>query len=169
MFCNKQSKYQAEREPRQAAPIHRVILPMFEVIPMNKQQIQCLLAGNNRAVELAILGLFDRQTVGEQRTSSTSESNGRGFCLNDAAYGSYLGRWLKSGRHLTGTHLGRARRMATHYWRQVAEMSNVCQLLVPPPLVVRGIYTPQAMATYIKNLDPFQSEGHAKGWIESRA
>lgn len=106
---------------------------------MNKVIIQALLASNNRAVEAAILGLYARQTVGEQHTATTTESNGRGFNYNDADYGSYLAKWLQSGRHLTGSHLSRARRMASFYWRQVSEMSQVIRHLPPPPPRVRPV------------------------------
>jgi hypothetical protein len=109
---------------------------------MNKTTIHSLLMSNNHAVELVILGLYARQTVGEQHTSTTIESNGRGFNYHHAEYGTYLAKWLQSGRHLTGSHLVRARRMSCFYWRQVSEMSQVIRLLPPPapparPVVIR--------------------------------
>ena len=107
---------------------------------MNKVQVAALLASNPRAIEAAILGLYARQTVGEQHTSSTIESNGRGFNYMDAEYGTYLAKWLQSGRHLTGSHLVRARRMATFYWRQVGEMSQVLRFAPTPAPKVRPIH-----------------------------
>lgn len=130
---------------------------------MNKTTIQFLLASNNHAVEAAILGLYARQTVGEQTTSTTIESNGRGFNYTDAEYGTYLAKWLQSGRHLTGSHLSRARRMANFYWRQVAEMSTVIRHLPQPPIVrhhVSGQYELCALLARLDRFQPFPGVGH---------
>lgn len=123
---------------------------------MNKTTIQALLASNNHAIELSILGLYARQTVGEQRTSSTVESNGRGFNYRDAEYGTYLAKWLQSGRKLTGSHLSRARRMATFYWRQVSEMSEVIRLIPRPTPVVHRVSGEYEMCAVLARLDRFQ-------------
>jgi hypothetical protein len=123
---------------------------------MTKSQITALLASNNRAIELSILGLYARQTVGEQRTSSTVESNGRGFNYRDAEYGTYLAKWLQSGRHLTGSHLSRARRMAAFYWRQVSEMSEVVRLIPPPAPKTYKLYGEEELCVAITQWDRFQ-------------
>jgi hypothetical protein len=90
---------------------------------MNKQQVVALLMSNDRAVERAMVALLNRQTVGEQNTSSTVESNGRGFNAFHAERGTYYAKWVKSGRKLTGSHLAAARRMACFYARQLAEVA----------------------------------------------
>ncbi len=131
---------------------------------MTRDQIKSLLLSNPRAVERAILALYHCQTVGEQHTSSTREQNGRGFNCFDAEYGSYLGRWLLSGRHLTGSHLQRARQMALRYVGQLARMSETPA--VPARVVAtvedRGVVTDvvlkvRSMCDAIRLMDLFQS------------
>ena len=119
---------------------------------MTKTQIKALLLSNPRAVERAILALHARQTVGEQHTSSTTESNGVGFNCFHAERGSYYARWLLSGRHLTGYHLDRARSIALHYTRQLAELST--QRAVPPTKTYK-FPTVEAMWAALNRLDPF--------------
>lgn len=87
----------------------------------NKDSILRLLDTNDRAVERAIVVLFDRQTVDEQRDSDTKHLNHRGFRANHASKGSYYARWVRSGRQLTGHHLDNARKIAKHYHRQLLE------------------------------------------------
>ena len=119
---------------------------------MNKAQIISLLMSNDRAVERAMVALFQRQTVGEQRTSSTTESNGRGFNAFHAERGTYWAKWVMSGRRLTGKHLVGARKMACHYARQLSELSQ--QPAVPPTRTYR-FPTVEAMWDALGRLDPF--------------
>lgn len=91
---------------------------------MHKTAIIALLARNDRAVEAAMVALYQRQTEDEQTTSATRHSNGRGFNYNHAERGTYYAKWVLSGRHLTGHHLDSARRMATFYARQLGEIAE---------------------------------------------
>ena len=68
------------------------------------QQIGALLASNDRAVERAMVVIFQRQTPDEQQAAHTSHNNGRGFSAFDAKMGTYYARWVLSGRSLTGRH-----------------------------------------------------------------
>lgn len=122
---------------------------------MTKAEILVLLAGNNRAVERAMVALYQRQTVAEQRTSSTTESNGRGFNAFHAERGTYYAKWVLSGRRLTGRHLEAARRMACHYARQLAELS--VQPATPPTRTYK-FPTVEAMWAALSRLDPFVTE-----------
>ena len=123
---------------------------------MDKSTIQTFLMSNNRAVEAALLGLLARQTVGEQRTSSTIESNGRGFNTNHAEFGTSLAMWVKSGRRLTSRQLAAARPIVCYYWRQVAEMSSVLRLFPRPPIVRHKVSGEHELCALLFLLDRFQ-------------
>ena len=123
---------------------------------MTKAQIISLLASNNRAVERALVALYHRQTVDEQRTSTTKESNGVGFNAKDAEYATYLARWVLSGRHLTGRHLEAGRRIATFYARQLAEMSETRCVPRTKPSPVGVLITGESMTHLLRQHDKFQ-------------
>lgn len=123
---------------------------------MTKTQIVALLASNNRAVERALVALYHRQTVDEQRTSTTKESNGVGFNARDAEYATYLARWVLSGRHLTGSHLERGRRIATFYARQLAEMSQTRAVPRTKPSPVGVLVEGTDMSHLLRRFDRFQ-------------
>jgi hypothetical protein len=89
------------------------------------ESIKTLLLSNDRAVERAIIVLFNRQTHTEQQAGHTSESNGRGFNAFDAESGTYYAKWIQGGRSLSGKHLERARKMSFRYVRQLAEEANI--------------------------------------------
>lgn len=82
-----------------------------------------LLLNNNRAVERAILAIYNRQTAEEQKDSDTKVHNGIGFSGADARLGSYYARWILSGRNLSGNHLEKARSMSLKYVRQLSEIA----------------------------------------------
>lgn len=119
---------------------------------MNRTQVRQLLLSKPRAVERALLALYHCQTVDEQHTSSTTESNGRGFNATDAEYASYLARWLLSGRHLTGSHIARGRAIALRYVGQLARMS---QTRAVKPTVTHNVGDMAGMMVALKTLDPF--------------
>lgn len=123
---------------------------------MTKTQIISLLASNNRAVERALVALYHRQTVDEQRTSTTKESNGVGFNAKDAEYATYLAKWVLSGRHLTGRHLEAGRRIATFYARQLAEMSETRAVPRRPRPMVGVLITGSDMSHLLRQHDKFQ-------------
>lgn len=89
-----------------------------------KESIINLIDTNDRAVERAIIAIYDRQTQDEKATSDTHHTNHRGFRSNHASKGSYYARWILSGRHLTGHHLENARKIARHYHRQLLEIAT---------------------------------------------
>lgn len=93
-------------------------------MPHTKDSIRALIASNDRAVERAMIVLFDRQTQDEKQVEATRHHNNRGFNHGDAKKGTYYARWVLSGRKLTGHHLDRARRMAHRYAGQLAEVAN---------------------------------------------
>lgn len=123
---------------------------------MNKSQVSAILARDPYAVTKAIVLLFSYQTVGERRTSTTVEDNGVGFNAAHAKNASYWARWVlrvgpttpahivadkvrhyltgdncRQYRTLTGSYLVEARRVAAHYWRQLAAAAEAKAKPVP--------------------------------------
>lgn len=87
----------------------------------NKDKIVTLLQTNNKAVEKAIVVIYNRQTLDEQQSKETKHSNGIGFSGAHAALGTYYAKWILDGKSLSGTHLERARKMALRYTAQLLE------------------------------------------------
>jgi len=114
-----------------------------------RDEINNLLNTSDRAVERAILRLFELQTADEQSSANTNHQNGQGFCSSDARAGTRFARWLlgmddsnrvryakKSlshpragrifGRYCKDgeTVLGRARRIAVKHSQQLVDHAN---------------------------------------------
>lgn len=90
----------------------------------NKDSIVALIERNDRAVERAIVAIFDRQTIEEQCSEVTMNHNGVGFTAAHAKLGSYYAKWVKRGKRLSGSHLEKARAIAKKYHRQLLEIAN---------------------------------------------
>lgn len=90
-----------------------------------KEQIRELILTNDRIVERAIIVLYNRQTSGEQRAGMTRERNSRGFSSSDASTGTYMAKWIMSGKRLTGKYIDRARKMALTYIGQLVEEAEL--------------------------------------------
>lgn len=91
---------------------------------MNKASadyIGWLLATNDRAVERAIICLYNRQTVDEKMAADTKHCNGRGFSAGDARKGTYMAKYILTGKRLSGQWLVDARGMAFKYIGQLVE------------------------------------------------
>lgn len=65
-----------------------------------EEQIVSLLNTNVRAIEKAILALYDRQTADEQVVQNTRHHNRVGFSAADAKRLSFIANFLKNGGHL---------------------------------------------------------------------
>lgn len=89
-----------------------------------QEKIKKLLMTNQRAVERAILAIYNRQTDTEKELSETIDKNFIGFSSEDARLGAYYAKWLLSGNRLTGKHVFRARMMALKYKKQLADIAN---------------------------------------------
>ena len=85
----------------------------------NKTSIIDLLDRNPRAVERALVVIYNNQTAEEKSCEATMLNNGVGFSGCDAHSGTYYAKWVLSGRHLSGKHLDKARRIAKRYHRQL--------------------------------------------------
>lgn len=94
-------------------------------IPKDSQAyIVSLLHLNNRAVERAMIVLYNNQTQDERSAGATKHHNGKGFNSYDAKTGTYYALWVLSGRKLTGFHLERARVMSLKYVGQLVQAAK---------------------------------------------
>ena len=86
-----------------------------------KEFIKEKLSTDIRWIERGVVVLFNRQTEDEKRSSSTISQNGMGFTGSDSHYLTYVSNYLLSGRHLSGKHLEKVKRVLPKYWRQIQE------------------------------------------------
>ena len=89
-----------------------------------REEIEALVRTNDRAVERAMVAIWERQTADEQASQTTNHNNGRGFCGWAARSGTYYAGWVRSGRRLTGKHLDKARKIALHHAGQLTDFAN---------------------------------------------
>jgi hypothetical protein len=89
--------------------------------------IKALLDRSDKAVERAVLAIYERQTSDEQVTGETRHHNRRGFASCHAHLGTYYAKWILSGHHLTGAHVERARRMCHFYSKQLLQVAEARQ------------------------------------------
>lgn len=92
------------------------------------EYIDWLLIMNDRAVERAVVAIYNRQENDEKVSGTTHHSNGVGFSGADARKGSYYARWVLGEikgvpMRLTGHHLDNARLMMRKYVRQLSEIA----------------------------------------------
>jgi len=86
--------------------------------------IAALLHLNNRAVERAMIVLYNNQTQDERSEGATRHHNGKGFNAYDAKNGTYYAMWVLSGRKLSGFHLERARMISLKYVGQLVQAAK---------------------------------------------
>ena len=89
-----------------------------------RTEIEAMLNGQDAAVERAMVAIWERQTRDEQASETTNHNNGCGFAAWTARSGSYFARWVLSGRHLTGKHLVKARKIALYHAGQLTDFAN---------------------------------------------
>ncbi len=89
-----------------------------------RPEIDALIQKNPKAVERAMVVLFNRQTADEKAAEYTKHHNNRGFAAYAARSGTYYARWVLKGRRLTGHHLAKARKIALKHSRQLVEEAN---------------------------------------------
>jgi hypothetical protein len=123
-----------------------------------KESIQDLLAKSDAAVERAMVAIYDRQTQDEKATSDTRHTNQRGFSGAHASKGSYYARWVLGGRHLTGSHLAKARAMSMHYWRQLLEVAEA-KTAKARKVEVRSFPRLESVADVERYMQQLESEG----------
>lgn len=89
-----------------------------------RTEIENLLTTNNRAVEKAMVAIYERQTADEKASETTNHNNNVGFSGNTARKGTYYAKWVLSGRRLTHHHLDKARQIALHHAGQLTKIAN---------------------------------------------
>ena len=89
-----------------------------------REEIETMIQNQDAAVERAMVAIWERQTADEQETQDTRHHNGRGFAAWSARSGTYYANWVRSGRHLTGKHLAKARKIALHHAGQLTRIAN---------------------------------------------
>jgi hypothetical protein len=87
-------------------------------------EVKALLSRNDKAVERGIVRIYDLQTADEQASDRTKHRNKVGFNGVDAGFGSYLAKWVKGGKSLTGKYLAAARKMTLKYAGQLTKVAN---------------------------------------------
>lgn len=90
-----------------------------------RDELSELLNKNNRAVERAIVVLFERQTQDEQNIEDAIYRNNQGFSGSTVKRGSYYARWIMSGKHLSGKYLDNARKIAQLHIRQLVDLTKI--------------------------------------------
>jgi hypothetical protein len=88
-----------------------------------KATIQSLLATNDRAVERALIRIYERQTADEQAANTTCHNNARGFTGLDAEFLSRAAQGCKRYGHLTERQMPYVRAKMMKYWSQFAEVA----------------------------------------------
>jgi len=89
-----------------------------------RAEIESLICRNDRAVERAMVSIWEHQTASEQASSVVNKNNGMGFAAWGARSGTYYAEWVISGRHLSGKHLVKARKMAMYHAGQLTAIAN---------------------------------------------
>lgn len=89
-----------------------------------KDEIRKNLETSQAWVERGILAIYRQQTADEQSQEDTRWFNQHGFSSADAKYLTYTAKWLLSGKHLSGLHIGKARARLLKYAGQLAKIAN---------------------------------------------
>ena len=87
----------------------------------DENKIWYLLMHSDKAVDRAMVAIYNRQTAFEKSAHTTI---GVGFSGADVRLGTYYAKWVLSGKQLTGGHLMKARNMAVKYRKQLTEIAN---------------------------------------------
>jgi hypothetical protein len=89
----------------------------MEIDMLTKEKIVELLSSNDRAVERALMLLYQRQTADEQTVESTRHLNNRGFRPAHARMGTSMGRLAYLGYKLSEKQI--------NYWRKTDRAGNM--------------------------------------------
>ena len=87
-------------------------------------EIEDMVRTNPRAVERAMVALLTRQTDDEKVSGTVNCNNRKGFAASNSRKGTYFAKWVEGGRHLTGEHLEKARKIALHHAQQLCDIAN---------------------------------------------
>ena len=79
---------------------------------------------DHRFVERSILALYTLQTLDERKSIKTRHRNHLGFSVRTVKDGTYLGKWLATGKSLSGRFLNTAYAIAEIHAGQLARIAN---------------------------------------------
>lgn len=89
-----------------------------------KERIHAVLDASDRAVERAVVALYNRQTADEQASHTTKEHNGVGFGYADADFCSDIAKKVQRGWSLNPRQIAVTRNKVKRYHRQLVEIAN---------------------------------------------
>lgn len=94
-----------------------------------QDSIRELIDSSDKAVEVALLRIYERQTEAEKEIEGTTEHNGIGFSGTDAAFGSSLAVQIlrstrRCGERLSARQMIFGRKIARKYSRQLLEIAE---------------------------------------------
>lgn len=96
-------------------------------------RVRSSLMNSDAAIERAIKVLYDRQTLVEKQAKESLTTNSLGVKKCHGVRIVRYGKWIASGRPLSGIHLTRARQLAMSYSRtQLFELAAVAAGYVAP-------------------------------------
>lgn len=79
---------------------------------------------NDRWVERAIVRLYRGQTDEEKQAENTYDHNDIGFNAVSAHVGTYMAKWILSGKRLDGKWMEKARKIALRHVKQLLAFAN---------------------------------------------
>lgn len=88
-----------------------------------KDEIRALLV-TPKAVERAVVAIFNKQTIDEQSAETTMHKNGVGFNGTDAEILSSFARQIIAGRHLSEKQYALAHKKIQKYAGQLTKIAN---------------------------------------------
>lgn len=89
-----------------------------------KKELQSLLLVSDKALEKAIVRIWEQQTYTEQTTGQALLEDGVGFNKFDASLMSDFAKQLISGTSLSNKQKGIARKIMPKYWKQLMRISK---------------------------------------------
>lgn len=89
-----------------------------------KEELQKLLCRSDRAVESALVRIYDFQTPLEKAADMSVQENGYGFNRVDAQFLSQYASMVKMGHHLTRDEVCIVRARILKYWKQLMVLSK---------------------------------------------
>jgi len=90
----------------------------------SRSEIVLLLIRSDKAVERGIVAIYNNQTLDEQRDYKTHYRNNKGFNKIHDKFGTYLAKYILSGKHLDGNFLDKARKLTIYYSKQLVDVAN---------------------------------------------
>jgi hypothetical protein len=74
-------------------------------------------------VERSLVAIYRKQTSQEQICEDVKVNNGIGFSAFHVKMGTYMSKWIISGKHLNEKFMNKARNIVLHYTKQLEQIS----------------------------------------------